>query len=205
MTFWDDRVLPVLIEKACRSHEILDERRRYVPRAAGEVIELGVGSGLNLALYDPSRVTRVTGIDPSQPLLDRAARRAAVSPVPVSLVKAGAERMPFDAGRFDSAVVTFTLCSVDDVSASLAELRRVLRAGAPVYFVEHGLSPSPSTQRWQRALNPAWRRVSGGCSLDRDAGALFRAAGFALDELDAGASPGLSWMSFKYRGVARRD
>ncbi len=159
----------------------------------------------DLALYDPARVTRVTGIDPSQPLLDRAAPRAATSPVPVSLVKGGAERMPFDAGRFDSAVVTFTLCSIDEVTAALAELRRVLRAGAPVYFVEHGLSPSPSTQRWQRTLNPAWRRVSGGCSLDRDAGALFRAAGFAIDELDAGASPGLSWMSFKYRGVARRD
>ncbi len=129
MTFWNDRVLPVLIEKACRSHEILDERRRYVPRASGEVIELGVGSGLNLALYDPARVTRVTGIDPSQPLLDRAAHRAATSPVPVSLVKGGAERMPFDAGRFDSAVVTFTLCSIDDVTAALAELRRVLRVG----------------------------------------------------------------------------
>lgn len=204
MGLWDDRVLPLLIEKACRSHEILEERRRLVPQSAGEVLEVGVGSGLNLGLYDPDRVTGVVGVDPSAPLLARAQVRAAKAPVPVTLVQSGAERLALDAGRFDSAVVTYTLCSVDDPAAVLSELVRVLKPGAPLYFVEHGLSPDADPRRWQRRITPAWRRVSGGCTLDRDVLALLRAAGFQLDTVDGGYGDGPRWLSYKTRGVARR-
>ncbi|MEO6773368.1 MAG: class I SAM-dependent methyltransferase [Kofleriaceae bacterium] len=203
MSLWSERVLPVLVEKACRSRAILDERRRWIPRAHGDVLELGVGSGLNLAFYDPARVARVTGIDPSQPLLVRAATRAASAPVPVSLVEGSAEQLPFDARSFDSAVVTYALCSVGDPARTLAEVRRVLRPGGELVFVEHGLAPEARTRRWQHALTPIWRRIAGGCRLDRDVGAILREAGYQLDELAADYSDGVRWLSFTYEGIAR--
>jgi len=203
MGFWANRVLPGLIEKSCRSRTILEERRRWIPRAHGQVLELGVGSGLNLAFYDPARVAKVTGIDPSPPLLARASARAAEAPVPVELVEASAEQLPFDAGSFDSAVVTYALCSMDDPARALAEVRRVLRPGGALMFVEHGLAPDAATQRWQHRLTPLWRRIGGGCRLDRDTAALLRDAGYQLDDLTAAYSDGVRWLNFTYQGTAR--
>ena len=203
MGIWATRILPGLIEKACRSRTILGERRRWIPRAHGEVLELGVGSGLNLAFYDPARVARVTGVDPSAPLLSRAGPRVAQAPVPVELVEASAEQLPFDPGSFDSAIVTYSLCSMDEPARALAEVRRVLRPGGELVFIEHGLAPDARTRWWQRRLNPVWRRISGGCRLDRDLPAVLRGAGFAVDELTAGYSGGVRWLSYTYQGTAR--
>jgi ubiquinone/menaquinone biosynthesis C-methylase UbiE len=202
MTLWADHVLPFLVEKACRSAAILDARRRWIPRAHGEVLELGVGSGLNLAFYDAARVTRVTGIDPSAALLARARPRAAQAAVAVELVEAAAERLPFAAASFDSAVVTYTLCSVDDPRRALAEVRRVLRPGGALIFVEHGLAPDAATRRWQRGLTPLWRRVGGGCRLDRDVPAALRDAGYGADDVHEGYREGASWLSYTYEGTA---
>lgn len=203
MSLWADRVLPVLIEKACRTRTILEERRRWIPRAHGEVLELGVGSGLNLAFYDAARVARVTGVDPSAALLARAGERAAEAPVPVELALGSAEQLRFDAGSFDSAIVTYSLCSIDDPARALAEVRRVLRPGGALMFVEHGLAPDARTRRWQRWLTPIWRRIGGGCRLDRDMPAILRGAGYRLDELSAGYTDGVRWLSFTYEGSAR--
>lgn len=203
MGLWADHVLPRLIEKACRSRTILAERRRWIPRAHGEVLELGVGSGLNLPFYDPGRVARVTGIDVSRPLLRRAGPRAREAPVPVELVEASAESLPFDAASFDSVVVTYALCSMEDPARAAAEARRVLRDGGDLMFVEHGRAPDRRTRWWQRLLNPLWRRISGGCRLDRDMPAVLRAAGFELDELTAGYSGMVRWLSFTFEGSAR--
>lgn len=200
---WDAWVLPWLVEKSCRSHAILDERKRWVPRAHGDILELGVGSGLNLAFYDPTRARAVAAIDPSPQLLARAAPRAAEAPVPVTLHEAAAEKLPFDAGRFDSALVTYTLCSVAEPARALAEVRRVLRPGAPLIFVEHGRSDRPRTAAWQRRITPLWRTAGGNCHLDRDIAAMLAEAGFALDELERGDVPGGGRLtSFTYQGVA---
>jgi len=203
MSLWADHVLPHLVEKACRSSAILDERKRWIPRAHGEVLELGVGSGLNLAFYDAAKVAKVTGLDPSAPLLARAAQRVASAPVPTELVLGQAEQLPFPDRAFDSAVITYSLCSVDDPERALAELRRVLRLGGELVFVEHGLAPDPRTQRWQRWLTPAWRRVGGGCRLDRDVPAILRDAGFRSDDLRASYADGASWLSYTFEGTAR--
>lgn len=203
MSLWADRVLPHLVEKACRSAAILDERKRWVPRASGEVLELGVGSGLNLAFYDAAKVAKVTGLDPSAPLLARAAERAASAPVPVELLRGHAEQLPFANGTFDSAVITYSLCSVDDPARVLAELRRVLRPDGELVFVEHGLAPDAATQRWQRWLTPVWRRVGGGCRLDRDIAAILRDAGYRSDDLRADYAEGARWLSYTFEGTAR--
>jgi len=201
---WDARVLPWLVEKSCRSTTILAERRRWIPQAAGQVLEVGVGSGLNLAFYDPGRVRSLAAIDPSPQLLDRAGSRAADAPVPVELIVAAAEALPFDAGRFDSAVISYTLCSVADPARALAEIRRVLRPGAPLYFVEHGRDlDDERTVAWQRRVTPLWRTIGGNCHLDRDIGGLLRAAGFELATLETGRAPGTGRLTgFTYQGVA---
>lgn len=202
-SWWERRILPFLVEKACRSAEILEERKRWIPRAHGVVLEIGVGSGLNLAFYDPGRVTRVVGIDRSAELLQRARARAASAPVPVELMLAPVEQLPFADRSFDAAVVTYTLCSVDDPSRALAEIHRVLRPGAELIFVEHGLAPDAGPRRWQHRLTPAWSRIGGGCHLDRDIAGLLRDAGLHSDDLETSYSDGPRWLSFTYQGTAR--
>jgi len=204
MGFWSNHVLPILIEKACRSGAIKEERERWVPRAHGRVLEIGVGSGLNLAFYDPAKVIEVIGIDPSRSLLLRARERARDARVPVAFEECSVALLPFDARSFDSAVVTYTLCSVDDPTPALREVARVLKPNAELFFVEHGLAPDERTRRWQRGLTPAWKVVGGGCRLDRDPFAQLATAGFTLEETRAAyAEDGASWLSFTYEGVAR--
>ena len=200
---WDTHVLPRLVERACRSHVILDERLRTVPRASGHVLEIGVGSGLNLAFYDPTRVTDVIGVDPSEPLLARARARGAEARVSVDLVRGVAEQLPFDAGRFDCAVVTYTLCSVEAPARALAEIRRVLSARGRLLFIEHGLAPDPGVSRWQRRITPIWRRVGGNCHLDRDVKAELESAGLEIEALRSAYAEGSPrWLSFTYEGSA---
>lgn len=203
MSLWSQRALPFLIEKAGRSHAILELRQRWVPRAHGDVLEIGVGSGLNLAFYDRERVRRVAAIDPSAPLLARAEPRARDAPVPVELVLARAEALPFPDASFDSAVMTYTLCSIGDPLRALAELRRVLRPGGELLLVEHGLAADARTQAWQHRLTPVWKRVSGNCHLDRDVPALLERAGLAADEVSGGLGEGARWLSYTYQGVVR--
>ena len=203
MSLWSEHVVPFLVEKACRSSAILEERRRWVPRARGNVLELGVGSGLNFAFYDRERATHVTGIDPSEALLERARKRADDASVPVSLVHASAEAMPFSDRSFDSAIVTYSLCSVSEPARALAEVRRVLRPNGELFFVEHGLAPDPGTRRWQHRITPIWRRIGGGCHLDRDHVDILRCAGFSLEELATGYTDGARLLSYTYAGVAR--
>lgn len=203
MGLWAKHVLPHLVELACRGSAVAEERERLVPRAYGRVLEIGVGSGLNLRYYDAHRAERVVAFDPSPELLEMARPRAVLAKVPIELAVASAEKLPFGDASFDSAVVTYTLCSVDDPARALAEVKRVLRPGGELFFVEHGLSDEPRTQRWQHRLTPAWSAVGGGCHLDRDVAEELRGAGFALDELRAEHGDGAKWLSFTYEGVAR--
>jgi SAM-dependent methyltransferase len=203
MGLWAKYVLPHLVELACRGSAVAEERERLVPRAHGRVLEIGVGSGLNLRYYDARRAERVVAFDPSPELVAMARPRAVLAPVPIELAVAAAEALPFADASFDSAVVTYTLCSVEEPQRALAEVKRVLKPGGELYFVEHGLSDEVRTQRWQHRLTPAWSFVGGGCHLDRDVAAELRAAGFALDELRAEHGEGAKWLSFTYEGVAR--
>lgn len=203
-TWWDRTVLPWLVEKACRSTTVLQERKRWVPQASGEVLEIGVGSGLNLAFYDPNQVERVVGVDVSAPLLERAAERLGSARVPVELKHASAEELPFAERTFDTTLVTYSLCSVPNVLRALHEVRRVMKPEGRLIFVEHGRSSDPRIERWQTRLTPLWRRAGGGCHLDRDIRALIEGSGFRFEVLERGETDAtLRVTSFGYQGIAR--
>jgi len=159
-------------------------RRLVVPAAHGEVLELGVGTGLNFGLYDPAKVTRLVGVEPDPYMMRRARKRAAEVPFPVELHEAGAERLPFPPDRFETVVVTWSLCTIADPVAALAETRRVLRPGGTLAFVEHTRSVQPALARLQELLTPLWRRLAGGCHLDRPAVDLVRASGLLMREVE---------------------
>ncbi|MFQ3596298.1 MAG: class I SAM-dependent methyltransferase, partial [Sphingomonadaceae bacterium] len=185
MTWWERHMVPRLIGFACTQPPIMARRAQVIPRAEGDVLEYGVGGGANLALYDPARVTSITGIDPSDPLLARA-RAAPHAAVPLRIVSGVAEHLPFPDASFDTVVTTFTLCSVTDPAQALYEARRVLKPGGTLLFLEHGLSPDAGPARWQHRLEPLWKPVGGGCHLTRPVAASIAAAGFTIAELAKG-------------------
>ncbi|MBV9964284.1 MAG: class I SAM-dependent methyltransferase, partial [Alphaproteobacteria bacterium] len=198
MGFYDKIILPRLIELAMRNRRLAGFRQSTIEAARGRVLEIGIGSGLNLPLYGAA-ADWVCGIDPSPALLARASERMADARVPVSLVLASAEQLPFAEASFDTVVMTWTLCSIPDPGAALDQMRRVLKPGGRLLFVEHGLSPEPRIMRWQRRLTPYWKRIGGGCHLDRKMDELIRAAGFRLDALEADYMKGAKPWTFMYR------
>jgi SAM-dependent methyltransferase len=182
MTFWDRHVVPLLIRLACSQGAVMKKRLLVVPRAAGRTLELGCGGGINLSLYDRAAVTALTGVDP-HPVLARAAREKARGlDLPLRVHEGPAEALPFADAGFDTVVVTFTLCSVADPAAALAEARRVLKPEGRLLFLEHGLAPDPEVARTQARLEPVWKRIAGGCHLTRPVTAGIEAAGFRLLE-----------------------
>ena len=182
-SWYDRHVLPYLLDFACGLPPVADLRRQVVPQAQGRVLEIGIGTGLNLPFYDRRKVSALVGIDPAEQMHRLARRRSERAGLPVELLPLSADRLPLPSASFDSVVCTFTLCSVPDPAAALAEMRRVLRPGGRLLLAEHGLSPQPRVARWQHRLEPAWSRIAGGCHLTRDVPRLLREAGFgaALD------------------------
>ena len=179
-SFYDRFLLPRLLKCACSSPPIMKQRAKVVPRASGRVLELGIGMGLNLGLYDPGKVASVTGVDPA-PELRAVAEAAPRDPRLVVTVQEGtAEDLPFDAATFDCVVCTFTLCWVHTPAAALAQARRVLKPGGRLLYCEHGLAPDAGVARWQRRIEPMWKRIAGGCRLTRPVTSAIEAAGFTV-------------------------
>ena len=199
--FYDSWIVPRLINLAMGNDRLHGYRDRAVGGARGFVLEVGVGSGFNLPLYS-SRVAGVCAIDPSPKLLGLARERTVEAALPVWLVRASGEGLPFSQASFDTVVITWTLCSIPHPLAALGEMRRVLKPRGKLIFVEHGLSPEPRVARWQHLLTPLWRRVSGGCHLDRKIDELIRTAGFDLDAVETGYMDGPKLMTFVYQGQA---
>jgi ubiquinone/menaquinone biosynthesis C-methylase UbiE len=202
MGFYQHYVLPRLLHLAMRQEAMLPFRRRVVAAAEGQVLEIGIGSGLNLPLYGLS-VREVIGLDPSSELLVMARGRAAAAAIPVKLLEASAEAIPLDDASIDTVVTTWTLCTIPDAPRALAELRRVLRSGGALLFVEHGRAPEPGVARWQDRLDPLWRRFAGGCHLNRKIDDLVSGSGFRIDALMNARIPGPRTHTFFYEGRAR--
>lgn len=199
--FWDERILPRAVDCVCAQGPIDRQRMKVVPRAEGRVLELGIGSGLNLPHYETARVEEVVGVDPSPALLDKARPRAARAGFPVHLEEGSAEAVPHEDASFDTVVVTYSLCSIPRPERALAEIRRLLRPGGHLVLSEHGLAPDSVPVFFQRRIDPVWSRLGGGCHLDRDVPDLLRRAGFSADALEAMYLPGPRWLNYHYWGV----
>jgi len=204
MGFYARRVLPRLIDLAMRNEAITAERRRLVTLARGTVLEVGFGSGLNLPLYGRD-VRRLYALDPSEALWRLARRRAPDSAVPLTFIRASAEAIPLAADAVDDIVMTWSLCSIPHPSRALAEMRRVLKPTGRLIFVEHGRAPDARVRLWQDGLTPAWKRVGGGCHLNRPIDRLIAEAGFHLREIERAYGKGPKPFTYLYKGVAEGE
>jgi ubiquinone/menaquinone biosynthesis C-methylase UbiE len=202
MNIYEKYVLPRLIHLAMRNKAARAERARFVPLASGTVLEIGVGSGLNVPFYG-SKVRTLWALDPSRELWKIARRRVARASFPIELLPSLAERIPLGDMTVDSVVTTWTLCSIPNPAQALTEMRRVLKPEGQLIFVEHGRSPDPGVRVWQDRLNPLWRRVAGGCNLNRQIEDLIVAAGFHVRQIERAYNRGPKAFSYLYKGVAR--
>lgn len=202
MGFYDQHILPHLVHLACGSRTAMRQREEIVPRAHGRVLEIGFGSGLNLPFYDPARVSIVHGLDPAAEMHAKATGAVAAAPFAVELLEASADGIPLEDASVDTVLSTYTFCTIPDTGAALAEVRRVLKPGGELLFCEHGRAPDRWVQRQQDILNPLWRRVGGGCNLNRRIPELLEAGGFRVRDLDARYLPGWGLASFNYLGRA---
>ncbi|MEU4707688.1 class I SAM-dependent methyltransferase [Nocardia salmonicida] len=189
MGFYTDRILPHLVDKVCGVAQNGPLRERTCAGLHGTVLEVGFGSGNNIGFY-PAAVERVAGVEPAQAAWNIAAKRVAASAIPIERAGLDGQSLPFPDAGFDTALSTFTLCTIPDVATALAEIRRVLRPGGTLHFVEHGLAPEESVQVWQHRLDPIQQKIAGGCHLNRDIAGLIIDAGFEITELDRFYQPG---------------
>ncbi|MBX7493211.1 class I SAM-dependent methyltransferase [Qipengyuania sp. 1NDW9] len=203
--WYDAHVMPRLITLACGQKGIEKRRRQVVPLAEGNVFELGCGGGLNQALYDSDKITGFAGIDPHEKLLEGARERARAKGWDHDIRQGVGEDIPFATSTFDTAVCTYTLCTVDDPAQVLSELRRILKPGGKLLFLEHGKAPDENVAKWQERIEPAWKPLAGGCHLTRPIGSALRGAGFEVEPIGQAyldkTPKVMGWMEW---GVARR-
>jgi ubiquinone/menaquinone biosynthesis C-methylase UbiE len=201
MAFYRDNIFPFLVDLAMRNQYLRPYRERVAGAAEGRVLDMGIGSGLNLPFYSP-RAGEILGLDPSPALLARARGNARGAQPPVRLLSGSAEQIPLHDHSVDTIVMTWTGCSIPGIAAALGEMRRVLRPGGRLLFVEHGRAPEPNVARWQDRVTPLWRCVSGGCHLNRKIDDLLAQNGFRIDRLATGYIPGPRMMTFFSEGAA---
>lgn len=203
--WYEANIMPRLITCACSQGQVMKRRSAVVPKAAGDVFELGCGGGINHEFYDAGAVTSYAAIDPHAGLLDATRAAAAAKGWAADLRQGRGEAIPFGDDSFDCAVCTFTLCSVDDPAQVMREMRRILRPGGRLLFLEHGRAPDPSVRRWQERIEPVWKRLAGGCHLTRPITSALAGAGFAVEPLGEGYTPKAprfaGWMEW---GIARK-
>jgi ubiquinone/menaquinone biosynthesis C-methylase UbiE len=200
MGFYRDQVVPLLTNSSMRNKHLAGYRDRVIPAATGRVLEVGIGSGFNLSRYS-FNVQEVIGLEPSPKLLNMA-RHLGRQSFPVGLIEGSAEEIPLEDTSIDTVVTTWTLCTIPDPSRALNEMRRVLKPGGRLLFVEHGRAPDPNVVWWQDRLTPIWKRLGGGCHLNRAIESLFQGSGFRFERLDTGYMRGPKPMTFMYEGSA---
>ena len=201
MGIYEKYFLPKLLNLAMKNRELEALRRRWVPAAEGKVLEVGIGSGLNIPFYSPG--VSLTGVDPSLELQEYAREVAAGVDIPVEFVPQGCEDLPFSSNHFDTAVVTWTFCTIPDPESALIEIRRVLKPNGKLIFVEHGKAKDAAVAALQDRINPLWKQLAGGCHLNREPDLTILEQGFKFDTLEEGFIPGPKFATYNYHGIAR--
>ena len=204
MGFYDRYILPHLINCACGTKPIHRQREKVVPLASGTVLEIGIGTGLNLRHYDSARVDKVIGLDPSEKSWEIARKRNPKVPFELEFIGLPGEEIPLDDSSVDTIVMTYSLCTIPDPQTALRGMRRVLREEGTLIFCEHGKAPDAQVQKWQDRINPYWKAIAGGCHLNRHIPDLLEAAGFRVDAIDSMYLPGTPrFAGYNFWGTAR--
>ena len=203
MGLYSKYLLPRIIHFSCGLKPSMRQREKVVPRARGRVLEVGIGSGLNLPYYDAKEVQQVWGLDPSRELWALARDNARGADFGLEFLEGVAEDIPLENDSVDTIVLTYTLCTLPQIRPAMEEMRRVLKPGGQLVFCEHGLAPDARVRKWQHRLNPVWKKLGGGCNLNRDIPELLTGGGFRIGKMDTMYIPGWKPGCFNYWGVAR--
>ena len=178
--FYEKNILPPLLNCCCGTKPITYQRKKIIPEANGDILEIGVGSGLNIPFYDKNKVSKIIALDPSEDLNSMAKIKAKANNLNIHFLTGVAEDIQIADSSIDTIVITYTLCTIPEPEKALSEIKRVLKTNGKILFSEHGLAPDDKVVNWQNKINPIWNKVFGGCNLNRDIPSLFKAAGFAL-------------------------
>jgi len=206
MSFYDKYILPSFLNCACGSKPIKHQRSKVVPLAEGVVLEVGIGSGLNIPYYDSTKISAIIGLDPSEELNNMAKKVAADKGLEVDFILGSAEAIPLPDNHVDSVLVTYTLCTIPDALSASKEMRRVLKPDGKMIFCEHGLAPDASVAKWQTRIDPYWEKIAGGCHLNRDIPQLIHSAGFNIQSMEQMYLPSTpKFAGYNYWGVATQD
>lgn len=203
MGFYDAFLLPKLVHHVCGQKPAMKQREKIVPLAEGRVLEIGIGSGLNIPFYNPEKVDHLWGIDPSREMWAIAGKNAREHHLDAEFIESRAESIPLDDNAADTVVMTYTMCTIPNVPAAMAEIQRVLKPGGKLLFCEHGEAPDASVRRWQNRLNPVWNKLGGGCNLNRPIPRLLQESGFKSRDMQTMYIPGWKPACFNYWGTAR--
>ena len=204
MSLYDKYILPRLLNCACSTRPMIYQRQKVVPQAEGKVLEVGIGSGLNLPFYDKSKVKKIWGLDPSEELNRMASKVATEENLEVDFIISGAENIPLPDDHVDTVLITYTMCTIPEVEQANQEMKRVLKPGGKMIFCEHGKAPDPNIHKWQNRVNPFWKKIAGGCNLNRDIPDLIEASGFKLENLETMYLPSTPKIAgYNYWGYAK--
>ncbi|MAS58902.1 MAG: SAM-dependent methyltransferase [Gammaproteobacteria bacterium] len=204
MNFYDKYILPSLINCGCGTKPMRYQRQKIVPLAEGSVLEIGIGSGLNLPFYDLGKINKIWGLDPSKELNNMAKNISTTIDVEVDFIIGGAEEIPLPDNSIDTVLLTYTLCTIAEVKDSIREMERVLKTSGRMLFCEHGLAPDEKVVRWQERLSPYWKKIAGGCHLNRNIPKIIEDSKFKIVKLESMYLPKTpKFAGFNYWGEAR--
>ena len=206
MSFYEKKILPKVLDLLCGSSPINYQRKKIVPKVSGNVLEIGIGSGLNLPHYNVSNISNITALDPAEELTDIAKKRISELDLDIDVINCGAEEIPLESKSFDSILVTYTLCSIENLDDSMREIRRVMKDDGNLFFCEHGIAPDLKTKNWQNRINPIWKRLMGGCNINRDIPEIISNSKLEITDLETMFLPGTPRIAgFNYWGTARTN
>jgi len=205
LSFYDKYILPKVLNCTCASKPIRYQRDKIVPLAEGVVLDIGIGSGLNIPFYNKTKIKQLYGLDPSKELLDIAKSVAKEKKLEIEFLECGAESIPLPDKSIDNVLITYTMCTIPDVAISNSEIMRILKDDGKLLFCEHGLAPDKNIAKWQKRINPLWSKIAGGCNLNKDIPNLISSSGFKILNMEEMYLPGTpKFAGYNYWGVAKK-